>query len=467
MTDFNSPLTPNAIAYACRQIADRAGVVRGNPDGIGLEALDVSLAYSSLDQSESDDADIIIVPCADNAWCDLLEGTPHGLINIPPEETVPRGSQPPVHDALPVLFWGEGFEDGDRPFAEQRDDGKVVFYADIIASVFFMLSRWEETIIRDRDEHDRFPASSSLACKHGFLDRPIVDEYALIFREWLKITRPDWEPTQRSFAVNLSHDIDNIRRLSSGLIALRTVAADIIKRRSPGRAIRTAMAAMNPRHDPFYQGIHHLVEVSRDFGMKNEVFNFLADGSGIYGGGYELEAPLIKQCIEYLRGEGFSIGLHASYETLNDPERLIQEKSDLDAITGESTYGGRQHFIRFKVPDTWQHWEQAGFVSDSTMIYADHQGFRCGTCHSYRPYDLKNDREFTVWEEPLIAMDTSLAHYRGYSPSEGESQILNLAEKCRRVEGNFTLLWHNFSYDEGWDPTGETYRRVVKRLAEL
>ena len=40
-----------------------------------------------------------------------------------------------------------------------------------------MLSRYEELITKDRDQHNRFPATASVAFKAGFLDRPIVSEY--------------------------------------------------------------------------------------------------------------------------------------------------------------------------------------------------------------------------------------------------------------------------------------------------
>jgi hypothetical protein len=465
--DFKSPLTPSAIAYTFRQLADRAGVTGGDPEGSGFETLDVSIAYSPLHESQALGADIVIVPCADEAWHNLIELPALSLDWLEAEEVGPRGACFPFAEAVPVLFWGKGFENRDRPFAELRDDGTVVFYADIIATVFFMLSRWEETVIPVADEHERFPGSSSLSYRQGFLERPIVDEYGLVFREWLKAVLPDWEPKRRSFMVKLSHDIDSIRRFSDWSVALRTFSADLIKRRSPRQALQTATAAAMPRRDPFFLGIHHLVEISKDAGLGSGTVNFLVDETEAYGGGYDIGSPLIRQCIDDLRHRGYTIGLHASYKSLNDPERLAQEKATLDAILGESTYGGRQHFIRFKVPDTWWHWQQVGLACDATMMYADQPGFRCGTCHPFRPYDLIRDHEFSLWEEPLVVMDTSLAHYRGFSPSQGESLILELAERCKRVEGIFTLLWHNYSYDDAWGPTGDTYRRVVKQLAEL
>ena len=62
-------------------------------------------------------------------------------------------------------------------------DGQVIlakkksYSIDILASTFFMLARWEEHVNKELDNHDRFPAESSIAFKFGFLGRPIVNEY--------------------------------------------------------------------------------------------------------------------------------------------------------------------------------------------------------------------------------------------------------------------------------------------------
>jgi hypothetical protein len=467
MIDFKSPRTPYAIAYACRQIADRAGVVAGDPDGKGFDALDLSIAYSPLGHPDSANADIIIVPCADDSWHDLLGRDPHSLDWIGPEQVVPSGARLAFQDPIPVLFWGDGFEGKGKPFAEMRDDGAIVFYADIIAAVLFMLSRWEETVVRDCDEHDRFPGSSSVACKQGFLDRPIVDEYGLILREWLKIVRPGWEPKPRSFSVKLSHDIDKVRRLSDWQTAIRAIAGDLIRRRSPKNALRNALAAVCPRRDPYFQGIHQLARISHEAGLGNDAFHFMANNGGAYGSDYDIGSRLVRGCISDLAQQGFEIGLHASYEAYNDPERLAKEKAVFDAIIGSAGYGSSQHYLRSRVPDTWRHWEQLGSALTSTMTYPDQEGFRCGTCHPFHPFDLEMNRELKVQELPIIVMDVTLLHYRELSPSEGEARILALARRCKQVEGVFTLLWHNSSLDGAWASWGSMYRRAVVSLSEL
>jgi hypothetical protein len=212
----------------------------------------------------------------------------------------------------------------------------------------------------------------------------------------------------------------------------------------------------------------YLAQLSNDYNLAS-AFYIMADkyADPFSNRGYDIDSPWISNVIHKLQERGFEIGLHPSYFTYDDPTRLALEKSRLDSVLGYSCYGGRQHFLRFKVPDTWRHWEQVGLKYDSTMTYADHEGFRCGTCHAYKPFDLEADREIDLWEIPLIVMDGTLLQYRNLEPSQGEEIIYNLAHRCKDVEGTFTLLWHNTSLQGEWAPWGDMYERVVKKLSEM
>jgi len=367
--------------------------------------------------------------------------------------------------SIPVLFWGQGYEDGTKPFVDMREDGSVVFYADIIASTFFMLSRWEETVVNVRDQHGRFPATASVAFKQGFLHQPIVDEYALILSAWIRVLLPQWSPREGSFSIKLSHDIDMVRRFPNPYRAALTIAADIIKRRNPSDAWHN-LRTIIPYLDPVFASIYRLSDLSLQYGMKS-AFHFMAATASSYDIGYDVFSPHVKRCIRELQLRGHEIGFHASYRSLNDLSRLAAEKAKLDAAAGTTSHGGRQHYLRFQVPYTWRHWEQLKFTYDSTMGYADHEGFRCGTCYSYRPFDIQANREINLWERPLIVMDATLWHYRNFTPSDGLRKIIGLALQCKQVRGTFILLWHNTSLKKEFGPWIGTYERALKTLSTM
>ena len=193
----------------------------------------------------------------------------------------------------------------------------------------------------------------------------------------------------------------------------------------------------------------------------------MAAPAGPREGDYDLDAHDVRALIGELRELGAEFGIHPGYATLGDPARLAAEKARLDAALGTGRYGGRQHWLRFRAPDTWRHWAAAGLTYDSTMGFADREGFRCGTSHPFRPFDVEQDREIDVLEVPLIAMDATLRHYRKLTPEATRARLLELAGACRRVGGTFTLLWHNSSLEGAWKPWGDVYRCLVPELAQM
>jgi hypothetical protein len=464
-------LTPSATRYAWQQLAQRAGFLDSSPHDDVLVATGIRGHYAPAETIPAGQPCVVVTPCAKGEWRSLLERQALTLDWLPARLAAPADSQLPFDDAIPILFWGESCKEQGRPFAERREDGSVVFYVDILATTFFMLSRWEETVLSERDEHDRFPAAASVAYKQGFLDRPIVDEYALILREWLKVLLPGWEPEPRVFSVKLSHDIDHLRRFPQASNALRTVAGDLVKRQDLRLALASSAEAIAqvvaPHRTGYARGIQLLADWSREYGLGNDAFYFIAAGPGPMDGEYDVASNVTRRIIGTLSAQGFEIGLHAGYHTLGNPEKLAEEKARLECVLGEADFGGRQHYLRFRVPDTWRHWQQVGLEYDATMGYADHEGFRCGTCHAFRPFDVEQNAELNIWELPLIAMDRTLSRYRDLSPEQAEARIYELARRCKQVEGTFTMLWHNSSLVGEWEPWSHVYRRSLRKLAEM
>ncbi len=484
-SDQRYPMSGSAVRYAWRELARRAGlrrlprqgaegaaasggmsglsVVYGNPDDVGGSQELLGCGPGDTNPARR----IVITPCESDDWHSLLRHQPPARQPVPGTSTVPSGATPPFEGAMPVPFWGTGSK-SDRPFVERRSDGSVVFHADILATTLFFLSRWEEMESTDRDAHDRFPAWASVAHRDGYLHLPVVDLYALILRSWIEEVLPGWRPEPRRFAVELSHDVDHVCRFPTAWSAIRALGADILKNRSVGRAVETAVhylaSRVDPANDAYLAAIRHLADISQEHGLSSE-FMFMASERGLHSSGYD--PATLAEIAGYLDRHGHQVGFHAGYGTFDDPELLKAEKRRLEEALAMPVSGGRQHYLRFRVPETWQHWELAGFTYDSTLGFPEHEGFRCGTCHFYRPYDISRDRELTIEERPLVAMDTTFRLSRGMTPMQAERRILDLAAMCRRVEGTFTLLWHNSSLAGDWREWAPMYQRVVGRLGEM
>ena len=463
-------MTEEAIQYAWRELTRRAGVAgnaNGGSDG-GWSALGVTFHYGQPSEIRGDTPAVVVVPSDPADWKRLLELPEGSLETVALRDALPAGADELPIGPLPVLFRGRGTGVGGG-FA--RGMGRaVVFDCDLVASTLFLLSRWEETVVPARDIHDRMPFPESVAFRQGFLERPLVDEYALVLREWLKVLLPGWTPARRRFSVELTHDIDVVRPFSSLRTVPKALVGDLMRRRDPALAAETArhalLQAVAPTRTSSYEGIFRIADLSRRHGMQSAFF-FMAAEQSRYDSGYDPASRTVREAIRRLQDLGFEIGFHPGYMTMGDPARLAEEKSRLDAVLGRTSYGGRQHYLRFRVPDTWRHWEQLGLTYDSSLTFAGHEGFRCGTCHPYRPFDIEANRTIGVEERPLIVMDGTLRQYRGLSPAEGERRVLELARRCLAVEGNFTLLWHNSSLTGEWADWGSPYEKMVEKLSAL
>ena len=126
------------------------------------------VGYTS-NQEEFHKYKLVILPSP--FFSNEIYGTPDSLPNLPLQ----------IWEEAPILF-------GD-PVVEQNNDTRIL-HADLIASTFFLISRYEETVRTDkRDIHGRFPGKESLPYRAGFIDSPLVGRIRKITTESTKRNR--------------------------------------------------------------------------------------------------------------------------------------------------------------------------------------------------------------------------------------------------------------------------------------
>ena len=154
----------------------------------------------------------------------------------------------------------------------------------------------------------------------------------------------------------------------------------------------------------------------------------------------------MSELIGRIARRGHEIGIHPSFPTYRDAERTREEVERLRRVAEaqgvqQEEWGGRQHYLRWTNPDTWRNWEAAGLAYDSTLGYAEALGFRAGTCHPYRVFDLRERRPLRLRERPLQVMDVALPFAAGFDAAR--TAVREIAAECRRYRGCLVVLWHN------------------------
>jgi hypothetical protein len=336
------------------------------------------------------------------------------------------------------------------------DPDSVKRNTDILTSSLWTLSRSEETIPGPSDEHGRFPASSCTAFRFGCLDRPIIDEYGLAFRQALKHLLPGWTPEPSQFRVKLSHDIDLVglpRRL-------RSTIGHLYPRRIPRAFLRDVFSTLGVGAPAYLDAVVKTARISQDGGFDS-AFYWKASARTHWDSGYDLQHPHVCAVIEDLVQQGFEMGVHPAYHTFGSGEQLEEEVSRLRSALGFGLVGGRQHFLRWR-PSSWLLWEKAGLAYDSSVGFADAMGFRAGTAVPYHPWLVDADRESTLLEIPLLVMDCTPIEYMRLDEKDTLSRIAVLVRRCEVVGGVFTMLWHNSSVIER--PYASLYSRILSSL---
>jgi hypothetical protein len=306
-----------------------------------------------------------------------------------------------------------------------------------------------------------------LAFKEGFLDRPIVNEKVKELKEKLFVLDNSLVFKEREFELVITHDIDSLYFWKSFPQLLKLVGGDILKRKNIRLALERIkeyfLVKTKKRKDPF-DTFDWLMDKSEGAGMESR-FYFMSGGVTEYDNNYKIDEPKAVELIKKIKERGHTIGIHPSYNAYNDAKQFKKEKYLLEKLTGQKIIEGREHFLRFEVPATWQIWEDNGMEIDSTCGYADKEGFRCGTGDEFSVFNILTRKKLKLKERPLIVMDGSFTTYQADMNSiEIEQKIKSLIKNVQEYQGTLVLLWHNSSF---YGQNQKIYQKMYKRILEL
>ena len=332
---------------------------------------------------------------------------------------------------------------------------------DIITPSFAFLSRYEEFFAQNADAHGRFPYQGSLAQKYDLVEIPIVDEYAMFLRRNLCACSPEtFTPSPRKPNVVPTHDIDILYRFTGRFQAWKSILGrDLLINRSLAMVWESIKSYRNwkirPSLDPYVEAINEFL-VQEEKQKLSSIFFFKATEKGHQDATYEVQDPILREVIGIIMQPGYhQIGLHGSYPSANDLQCLQKEKQNLSKLCDEEIRISRQHYLRIFFaddPNSLDLWRQAGITDDYTLGFAERCGFRCGTCHPYPLYDVRNDCVTNIIEHPLIVMDGTLFDYMKLPVEDAKKLVMKLKQRCFDVEGDFIILWHNHATTREFKP---------------
>lgn len=339
---------------------------------------------------------------------------------------------------------------------EKLSDG-IYCPIDVFASVFFMLTRWEEFVKKEKDSNGRFAGSNSVAYRCNFIFRPIVNEYVEMI--WRMIVSIGYKGDRKEgkFEIVPTHDIDHPFMRRRLLKTTYYIVRSIFK--LDGESLKAYIRDI--LFDP-YDVYDFFMDNSEKAGVKSRFYFMSADPSTVAN----QTSPYIKSknfshIIDKVKQRGHIIGFHPGVFSLKSDDNWRKEKERLEHEAGVRVEEGRQHYLSFSVPGTFRILENNNMIVDSTLSYHDVEGFRCGTGNSYPIFDILERRELNLQERPLIVMDATLTGYQNYSLDKIKEVLCYYVGIGKKYRMPITILFHNSSF------VGRNGKKLKKIYSEL
>ena len=331
--------------------------------------------------------------------------------------------------------------------------------------LFNSLSRKEEACNKHKDQWGNWEGSFCQAYRDGRLAFPYRDSQIFTDAARYKELHPELPVVQKypnghGFALCITHDTDNIncypsvrslykavtRYLSCGLgktEAFRLILLKALKDALLGRERHLAT-----------RDINRFIELEESLGFRSTFYLFapVLPKPHHYDSWYCMTDEVqfrkrrmqMKELARIIHDEGWDIGLHGSYHSAIQAGCLKQEKESLQGELGFEIQSSRQHWLHFDVRQTPLLHQDAGFVSDSTLGFNRHIGFRSSVAHPHKLWSTKEGDSLSVWQIPLNIMDGTLFYDNALELDEDMAiaQCVDLMERVAVVGGVLTINWH-------------------------
>lgn len=312
---------------------------------------------------------------------------------------------------------------------------------DLLASIFYVLSRMEEYNSASLDSMNRFKSSASVLSKFGWLQNPICDLWSQKFISFLEdVLQIDLKTIKPPFAFQPTFDIDNAfayknkNNIRSTLALIKDALYNRKQRVHDRKIVRKGV-----QKDPYdtYDQIMHICQKY----PQTKVFWLLGNYTQLDKNLSHLN--LAQQNVMTQLEKVTEIGIHFSSLTSNNLQQMQTEAKRFMSITGFAPNANRQHYLMMSLPQTYKLLIKAGILNDFTMGYAEQTGFRAGTARQFKWFDLQKNEITNLLIHPFVYMDGTLKEYLNLNPEQAIKRIHELFNAVSTCGGNFTFLWHN------------------------
>jgi len=350
-------------------------------------------------------------------------------------------------------------------------DSRFACNYDLFWNTFVFLSRLEEYQSEIRGNKIKsYSFNHPLEDKSAF-DIPVVNFYFNELEKIIKKNFPNLTFGQKQKPIiEYSHDVDYIRKTLqlrfkqtafNGFNALKSFFIPSSFVRQMNKTLSFFISNPSCWCFDYWEELEKRADIRSVFYVyaktnKRDLKSWLIDPS------YDIPANVkLQKKLRHLIHERFEVGLHGSFHSATNEERLCKEKAILENSIGTKVRKVRQHWLRYE-ENTTPYIHNKLFKYDSTLGWNDRMGFRSGIAGRYRPYDHKNKKPFDYMITPQVIMDANIYDY-------GAKHIENMSEKAMDIltglrlhkKPYISISWHQrvCNSDYQWH---ELYKQILR-----
>lgn len=347
--------------------------------------------------------------------------------------------------------------------------GQLVCARDVVFDLFWLATGQMEHGL-PQDAHGFFDLTGTPMLAHNVQQRAlasgIIDWFdARLAELGCGAREPRWDAGKRA-VVCCGHDVDYPE-------VIRWLEPARILRRQGARALGVAL-------ETFLGARHHWqfrawMELERQVGARSAFYFVTRRGSfreyatGTPDPFYDITAPRFRELFRMLIGEGWEVGLQASYRAYTSREKFGAEKAKLEAASGATVFGNRHHYWHLNPRDpaeTLLLHEQIGLQYDASLTHDHYLGWRRGLLHPFFPFHPALRREIKTLQIPTGWMDDQLFGQQARNPGNRGELLRALADRVVAQGGCLMIDIHEYVYDDKLYPDwAATYRGVWEYLA--
>ncbi|MEM6725302.1 MAG: polysaccharide deacetylase family protein [Bacteroidota bacterium] len=336
---------------------------------------------------------------------------------------------------------------------------------DLFSAAFYLVSRMEEYQAAAVDEHGRYLAEASLACKAGFLEFPIVEYWLQHFLQDLELRFPEFQVRYPTYTFAPTFDIDQAWAVRHYPLWRQLVSLPADVKRGDWQMLKARLNTwIKHQPDPYstfgwIEHIHHKKEAP--------IFFFLLGDYNAYNKNVPWDNSGLKSLILYLL-DLYEIGIHPGVYPDKGDTQAPKEKARLEQILQKPVTKSRQHYLRFRLPNTYEALEAMSIRNEYSMGYPKRPGFRAGCSRPYPWYHLRKEEKSPLMIHPISVMDVNLNQHLGLNPEQAKHKIQELVSAVRAVNGQFLSVWHNSSLSElnEWTGWKSVYEDLVRQATQ-